>query len=69
MKKMEKLDAAVARVQKVRKKSRSLTKQLKTLSKEELHLLLTKKGATEEEVLAAIDKAMKCVQAVRNHVC
>ena len=69
MKKMEKLDAAVARVQKVRKKSRSLTKQMKTLSKEEIHLLLTKKGATEEEVLVAIDKAMKCVQAVKNHVC
>ncbi len=69
MKKMQKLDDVVAKVQKVRKKARSLTKQLKALTEEELHLLLTKKGATEEEVMKAIDKAMKCAKAVREHVC
>tara|TARA_Y100000593_G_C4107254_1_gene236178 strand:+ start:318 stop:518 length:201 start_codon:yes stop_codon:yes gene_type:complete len=66
---MQKLDDVVAKVQKVRKKARSLTKQLKALTEEELHLLLTKKGATEEEVMKAIDKAMKCAKAVREHVC
>ena len=69
MKKMQKLDDVVAKVQKVRKKARSLTKQLKALSEEELHLLLTKKGATEKEVMEAIDKAMKCAKAVRERVC
>ena len=69
MKKMQRIDAAVEKVKQARKKARSLTKQIKALSEEELHLLLTKKGATEKEVMEAIDKAMKCAKAVRERVC
>ena len=71
MDRMRKIDEAIAKVQKARKKARSLTRHMKALglSEEELNELFSKPGATEEEVMQAIDKAMKCAKQVRDRVC